>query len=190
MKLMHLFSLQHSKFAYRADLILYGVMSLSLATMLIIAGPQNQWLNMLGFALMGLVSWTLIEYVLHRFVLHGLRPFSAWHAEHHQHPAALISSPTILSASLITGLVFLPALIMAGVWHAWALTFGVLTGYFAYSITHHAIHHWHANNIWLKQCKHWHALHHSPARQLGHYGVTSAFWDHVFHTDYAAKNKS
>jgi hypothetical protein len=57
MKLMHLFSLQHSRFAYRADLILYGIMSL--ATLLIIAGSQNQWSGMLGFALTGLASYPL-----------------------------------------------------------------------------------------------------------------------------------
>ncbi|MDX5446368.1 MAG: hypothetical protein LPJ87_09975, partial [Zoogloeaceae bacterium] len=27
----------------------------------------------------GLVSWTLLEYLLHRFVLHGRGPFQRWH---------------------------------------------------------------------------------------------------------------
>ncbi len=57
MKLIHLFSLQHSRFAYRTDLILYGIMSL--ATLLIIAGSWNQWSGMLGFALTGLASYPL-----------------------------------------------------------------------------------------------------------------------------------
>ncbi|MHB1676295.1 MAG: sterol desaturase family protein [Sulfuriferula sp.] len=184
MNIMRLFSLQHSKFAYRADLILYGIASVSLASFLTVVGPQDQRLNIIGFALIGLVSWTLIEYVLHRFVLHGLQPFSSWHAEHHRHPTALINTPTILSVLLIAGLVFLPTLIIDGLWHAWALTFGVLTGYFIYSITHHALHHWHANNPWLKQRKHWHALHHSRNSQFGHYGVTSAFWDHLFRSNH------
>ena len=128
----------------------------------------------------GLAGWTVIEYLLHRFVLHGLQPFSRWHAEHHSRPTALICSPTSLSASLITVLVFLPALALAGLWPACALTFGVLTGYLAYAVTHHATHHWRSEAAWLLRRKRWHALHHRASRPPGHYGVTSGFWDHVF----------
>ncbi|MEO7955014.1 MAG: sterol desaturase family protein [Polaromonas sp.] len=177
---MHLFTLEHGKLAYRADFVLYASASFALMTFLIIAAPREQRLEMMAFSLLGLTGWTLIEYLLHRFVLHGLRPFSSWHARHHQRPAALISTPTILSASLIASLVFLPALILGGLWRACALTFGMLTGYLAYSITHHASHHWRARHAWLKQRKYWHALHHNPHMQPGHYGVTSGFWDYVF----------
>src|SRR5665811_1327174 len=55
-----------------------------------------------------------------------------------------------------------------------------LTGYLAYTITHHAIHHWHLDNTWLKRRKRWHALHHHRIEQSGCYGVTSTFLDHVF----------
>ena len=180
MNCMHFFTLEHSKLAYRADFALYGTASVALAAFLMIAAPREQHFQILAFALIGLASWTLIEYALHRFVLHGLRPFSTWHAAHHRRPAALISTPTILSATLIATLVFLPELILGGLWRACALTFGVLTGYLAYSVTHHASHHWRANHAWLKRRKHWHALHHSSLAKPGHYGVTSAFWDHVF----------
>uniref|UniRef100_E6QRD3 Uncharacterized protein n=1 Tax=mine drainage metagenome TaxID=410659 RepID=E6QRD3_9ZZZZ len=63
MKLMHLFSLQHSRFAYRADLILYGIVSL--ATLLFIAGSRNQWSGMLGFALTSLTSCPLRKPSVH-----------------------------------------------------------------------------------------------------------------------------
>tara|TARA_R110002074_G_scaffold90763_3_gene198817 strand:+ start:1632 stop:1898 length:267 start_codon:yes stop_codon:yes gene_type:complete len=77
-------------------------------------------------------------------------------------------------------LVFLPALVLSGnLWRACALTLGVLVGYLFFSITHHAIHHWSADSAWLKQRKRWHAQHH-VTRQSGCFGVTSAFWDHVF----------
>ena len=129
--------------------------------------------------LAGLAGWTLLEYALHRFVLHGLRPFSDWHAEHHHRPAALICAPTILSASLIAALVFLPAWALGGLWPACAITLGVLGGYLAYAITHHATHHWRASNRWTRQRKRWHALHHDRHRGPGHYGVTTSFWDHL-----------
>lgn len=180
---LQLFSLEHGKLAYGADFVLYGVTSAGLAAFLMIAGPREQRWDILAFALLGLLGWTLIEYVLHRFVLHGLPPFSAWHAEHHQRPAALISTPTLFSATLIAALVFLPEWALGGLWRACALTFGVLTGYLAYSIAHHATHHWHAKYAWFMHLRRWHALHHSSRMPPGHYGVTSPFWDHVFGSD-------
>lgn len=177
---MHLFTLEHSKSAYRADFVMYGAASVALAAFLAIAGPRADRMEIAAFALLGLASWTLIEYVLHRFVLHGLRPFSTWHAEHHQRPKALICTPTILSAALIAALVFLPALFLGDLWIACALTFGVLTGYLAYTITHHATHHWHTDNAWLRSRKRWHALHHGHNMHSGHFGVTSAVWDQLF----------
>ena len=174
------FSIEHSQSAYRADFALYGVASLSLAACLLLEAPADRALWLAACVAAGLAGWTAIEYLLHRFVLHGLQPFSGWHAEHHSRPTALICAPTLLSASLITVLVFLPALALGGVWPACALTFGVLTGYLAYAITHHATHHWRSDAAWLLRRKRWHALHHGSGRRPGHYGVTSGFWDHVF----------
>ena len=77
-------------------------------------------------------------------------------------------------------LVFLPALVLGNVWRASALSLGIVTGYLAYGVTHHATHHWRANNAWLKRRKRWHVLHHRQHEQPGCYGVSSGFWDHVF----------
>ena len=183
MSFMHLFTLEHGKLAYRADFVFYGGASLALAGLLLTMGPHELRFQLAAFSFLGLVGWTLVEYGLHRFALHHLPPFSTWHAEHHRRPMALISTPTLLSAALIASLVFLPALALGGLWRACALTFGMVTGYFAYSVVHHASHHWRASNAWMKQRKHCHALHHSPAAPPGYYGVTSAFWDHVFESD-------
>lgn len=176
---MELFKLEHSRLAYSADFALYGAAVAALAGFLLVAGPRGQGLETMAVAVAGLASWTAIEYALHRFVLHGMQPFRRWHAEHHQRPTALICAPTILSATLIATLVFLPAVLLAGLWRGCALTLGVLAGYLAYAITHHATHHWRADSPWLKRRKRWHALHHHVA-QPGCYGVTTAFWDHVF----------
>jgi sterol desaturase/sphingolipid hydroxylase (fatty acid hydroxylase superfamily) len=191
---MGVFTFEHGRLAYLADFALYGSAVAVLAAFLLIAGPGEQRLEIVTLALVGLGSWTAIEYVLHRFVLHGLQPFRRWHGEHHSQPTALICTPTILSATLIVVLVFLPSLLLGDLWSACALTFGLLSGYLGYAITHHAIHHWHADNVWLKNRKRWHALHHHN-EQPGCYGVTSAFWDHVFGSthqttpvDYAKQN--
>jgi sterol desaturase/sphingolipid hydroxylase (fatty acid hydroxylase superfamily) len=117
---------------------------------------------------------------MHRYLLHRVQPFKSWHEEHHQRPDAIIFTPTILSLAWQFVLIFIPALLAGGPWRASALTFGVLAGYLSYTITHHAVHHWHTDNPWLKQRKRWHALHHHRTDQPGCYGVTTAFWDHVF----------
>ncbi len=176
---MDVFNFEHGRLAYLADFALYGSAVVLLAAFLLIAGPVEQRLEIVTLALVGLAGWTAIEYVFHRFVLHGLQPFRRWHVEHHRRPAALICTPTILSATLIVVLVFLPSLLLGDLWRACALTFGLLTGYLGYTIMHHAVHHWHADNAWLKKRKRWHALHHH-SEQAACYGVTSSFWDLVF----------
>ncbi len=173
---MNLFALEHSRGAYRADFVLYGAAIVVLTGALMLAQPLAQWSVL---AAIGLAAWTLIEYAMHRFVLHGLQPFKGWHALHHERPTALIASPTILSAGLIFALVFLPALGLAGGWKAGALTLGVLIGYLGYAVTHHATHHWNIDNAWLKRRKRAHALHHHLAHPA-YFGVTGTFWDHVF----------
>lgn len=179
---MRLFTMEHSRAAYLADFALYGLAVLSFGASLLALTPRVEAGAVLALTLIGLASWTALEYALHRFILHGLRPFSTWHAEHHRRPAALICTPTVVSATLIGALVFLPAWLLLGDLHACALTFGVLIGYLAYAITHHAIHHWHGGSLWLQRRKRWHALHHHRLGPAECYGVTSGLFDTIFKT--------
>lgn len=179
---MGLFSLEHSQWAYRMDFALYATASVLMASLLVAASPHDQTAKLFITAGIGLITWPLIEYGLHRFVLHGLKPFSTWHAAHHHRPHALICTPTALSAALIAFLVFMPVALLSDIWLAIALTFGLLTGYLGYAVTHHALHHWRSDNAWLRQRKRCHALHHDPSRRAGHYGVTSSLWDEVLGT--------
>ena len=176
---MGLLSLEHTTTAYWADFVLHGSAAVGLAVALVAWTPPDlAWRTALLLPLGG-AAWTLLEYLLHRFVLHGLQPFSHWHALHHARPRALICGPTVLSSALITGLVFAPAWAALGLRLAAALTLGVLLGYLAYGLMHHATHHWRAGAGWLKRQKHWHALHHH-APVTGYFGVTTRLWDHVF----------
>jgi sterol desaturase/sphingolipid hydroxylase (fatty acid hydroxylase superfamily) len=177
---MNLITIEHSKLAYRADFTLYGAAIAALAGFLLLAAPPSQGAVIAACVTAGVALWTLVEYGLHRFVLHGVAPFRRWHAEHHARPTALICAPTILTASLIAGLVFLPALLLADLWLACALTLGLLAGYQVYAVTHHATHHWRARSAWFRRRKQWHALHHHHEGGRGSYGVTTGFWDHVF----------
>ncbi len=183
---MALFRLEHSKAAYYTDFAIYGAAVVALTAFLLLDNPPAEYLQIAALAALGLIGWSAIEYAMHRFLLHGLQPFRRWHEMHHERPSALIGTPTIISASLIGLLVFLPARLFGSLWPPCALTLGVLAGYFGYAVTHHATHHWYADNAWLKRRKRWHALHHHQTEhhpsQPGCYGVTSSFWDHVFGT--------
>ncbi|WP_297900111.1 sterol desaturase family protein [Metallibacterium sp.] len=183
---MPLFTLEHSKAAYRVDFAVLGGASTGLGALLVLMSPRARLIETVACATLGLASWTFMEYGVHRFVLHGVKPFSTWHAEHHRRPAARIYAPTLASVVSIAALCYLPAWLVLGHWPACALTFGVVVGDLAYSVTHHAVHHWGGAGGWLGRRRHWHGLHHARplerARRPGYYGVTSPFWDYVFRT--------
>ena len=184
---MSAISLEQSKLAYRADFAFYALAIAAFSTYVVACCMGNSWIDgtvLVLTAIVGLCSWSFIEYFIHRFVLHGLQPFKRWHAEHHSRPTALIGAPTLLSSGLIFILVFVPAWAWLGLQSAAALTLGVLMGYSAYTIAHHAVHHWRAKGQWLAKRKRWHALHHNPDAIYppSRYGVTTSFWDDVFAT--------
>ncbi len=181
---MGLLSLEHSPTVYWADFAWHAALALGLAVAVGAGLPATPAATGLGSALAlvaaGAAGWTLVEYLLHRFVLHGLPPFKAWHHLHHQRPRALIFGPTLLSSALIGGLVFGPAWWLLGAAHAQALTLGLVLGYLAYGVVHHSAHHG-GGGAWMRARRRWHALHHH-APQPGGYGVSTGLWDHVFAT--------
>ncbi|WP_281813831.1 sterol desaturase family protein [Limnohabitans sp. MORI2] len=173
--------------AYRFDLIFYAVSPLSLGLLLYIYSPLESRAEILLLGLVGLVLWSLIEYLLHRFVLHGLPPFKRWHTQHHNQPMARICLPTALSMLLILLLVFLPSLCVFNIWQASSFTCGVLSGYAIYTHIHHATHHARQTNGWLARRQREHAIHHASHHfslqpKERNFGVTNQFWDRLFHT--------
>lgn len=176
---MGLLSLEHSQAAYRADCYLYGAAVTALTLSLAVWAPQGHAPQLLACVVLGLVGWSAAEYGLHRFVLHGLPPFRRWHLEHHARPAALVGTPTLLSATLFLTLVFVPVWWVRDLWQAQALMLGLLGGYLTYALTHHALHHGRGTSAWLQRRKRWHARHHSAAGATTCFGVTSAVWDHL-----------
>ena len=178
---MSALSIEHSSAAYRLDYIVYGAAVLGLTSTLVVGAPSDMALPLLGTVAAGVVVWSVMEYGLHRFVLHGLKPFSSWHAEHHQRPTALIGTPTLVSAPLFAFLVAMPAMVWWGVWLGTAFTLGVLSGYLAYAVVHHGLHHWKSNSPWWKRRTLSHARHHH-LMQPACFGVTTGFWDGVMHT--------
>jgi hypothetical protein len=144
------------------------------------SGP---WVVAGGVAIVGFMSCGLLEYVVHRWVLHGpLSMARRSHALHHATPQALISTPLfviMIGALAIWGLLGL--VLPAGV--AALLVFGLYTGYNHFALLHHWQHHRGTDlpNVayWgrLEQLHHFH--HH---RQVVNFGISTTIWYHLFGT--------
>lgn len=169
-----------SRIGYFADFIVYPVLLAILCWETLhgaLAAQREDWMLAAG---VGLGSWTLLEYALHRYVLHHAPPFRSMHALHHASPAALIGTPSWLSVALIAVLVFLPLLHELQLDIASGATAGLMLGYLWYVGVHHATHHRRARpGTYLYRAKQRHALHHH-SRQACNFGVTTALWDNVF----------
>jgi sterol desaturase/sphingolipid hydroxylase (fatty acid hydroxylase superfamily) len=136
--------------------------------------------ELLGLAGLGLLSWTLSEYLLHRFVYHEWTSFlSTGHDLHHQAPRDKIGVPWYLTLAIILGIYYALAAAFNPVTPAILIGFNWL-GYVGYCISHHASHHWPCKLPWLRQMKRHHALHH--AYPSTNWGFTTSLWDYVFGT--------
>ena len=141
---------------------------------------------------LGILLWSLTEYLLHRFVFH-FKPRSRFgrklhflaHGVHHKDPwdpQRLVFPP--LPAALIAVPIFLS--VYAGVgWtsnplgHAMSIMVGLFVGYQVYDMTHFYAHHAKPRSRWGKYLKRYHlAHHHKQPHRL--YGVSSPLWDVVF----------
>jgi hypothetical protein len=137
--------------------------------------------------LVGVVLWTLIEYLLHRFVFHRFHGIvGSFHHEHHQEPRNLrylfvrpaygagISMLSILVIWAITGDMSQTLKLMAGIW----------LGYAYYEIVHYRIHFTATEGglIGLQRRAHFQHHFHNSRRC---FGVTSPLWDWVFRTSFS-----
>jgi sterol desaturase/sphingolipid hydroxylase (fatty acid hydroxylase superfamily) len=132
--------------------------------------------------IVGLVGWTLIEYLLHRALFHHAPILSRIHELHHKSPQDLIGTPAWLSALIGLILVAGPLCVMLGFSLGIAATTGIATGYLWYVFVHYATHHWRPRrNSYLYRARLRHACHHHLSHS-GNFGVTTSAWDHVFGT--------
>ncbi len=130
---------------------------------------------------LGYAAWTLVEYLMHRFVFHHVPVFTAMHLAHHESPHELLGTPTIVTLAAFGVLVFRPAHDVAGLEHACALTAGMMSGYLAYVSIHYTVHNTGSFGVpSLKRLIRLHAIHHHDIHH--NFGVTTGFWDRVFGT--------
>jgi len=131
----------------------------------------------------GFCAWTLVEYLLHRYVLHHVKWVKVQHDAHHSDQKALVGTPTWFSLLVFLALVAMPAILLSPFELAAGFTAGMMLGYLWYVTAHYGIHHWRIGSSgYMARLKRRHALHHH-FDDLGNFGVTSGFWDHVFRTN-------
>lgn len=125
----------------------------------------------LGWAAFGVVLFGFIEYVVHRWLLHG--PFwSNHHERHHTHPSEHVVFPVYLLPAIFAGFfVALPIPVFAG----------FLLGYAWFSAWHGALHHWNLEtHPLIRRYADWHLVHHMG--QPMNFGISHPLFDIIFRT--------
>jgi sterol desaturase/sphingolipid hydroxylase (fatty acid hydroxylase superfamily) len=134
----------------------------------------------------GVVSWTLLEYLIHRWMGHDRRfrrsPFGVEHLRHHVEGNYFAPmSKKLIAAVLFIAVLIGPALALAGLAHGAAYIAGLVGFYGVYEWLHRR-EHTHAGigpyGRWARR----HHFHHHFADGRVNHGVTSPIWDLVFGT--------
>jgi sterol desaturase/sphingolipid hydroxylase (fatty acid hydroxylase superfamily) len=154
--------------------------------------PETRLLGLVCFVA-GLAIWTLVEYLVHRFVLHPPFPdgkgilrhavhrlFDNLHWEHHERPW----DGNNLSSSLSQTLPFFALMGLASLLTTFAtgpaLLSGLVLGYVAEEWMHYSIHSAQLPGSYATQRRRYHLRHHnSPEATPYGFGITSSFWDIV-----------
>lgn len=151
-------------------------------------------LPVLGIGVLGLFTWTLTEYCLHRFVFHypARSRLGKWfvylfHGNHHDDPRdkTRLVMPPAGAIPIMAALFFLFGLVIPA---PWIEPFGAffIVGYLIYDYIHYGTHHFPMKNPVAKYLRRHHLKHHYSGER-GRYGVSSPLWDIVFGTTGASR---
>ena len=172
---------------------LYGV------TVLVFALRSSHPVPAFIFYLAGIPIWTLVEYLFHRFVLHGrfapgkgiIRKFlhermDPLHWEHHARPFDGHHINGELRDLLPLFFVAAPVGFIGPIYALPVLLAGVVQSYVIEEWVHHSVHFYNFRSPYFRYIKRHHFYHHSPKGIEEGYGLTNGFWDIVFKTRYPA----
>jgi sterol desaturase/sphingolipid hydroxylase (fatty acid hydroxylase superfamily) len=136
----------------------------------------------------GVLLFTLIEYLVHRFAFHiesdteSKAKFQYFvHGAHHAFPRdkSRLAMPPIASILLAIGFFVLYKFIMG--YNGLPFTAGFLSGYAIYLCIHYSIHSFRPPKNFLRILWRHHAMHHFKQQNTA-FGVSSPLWDLVFNT--------
>jgi sterol desaturase/sphingolipid hydroxylase (fatty acid hydroxylase superfamily) len=144
---------------------------------------------LLGLGFSGLITWTITEYVMHRYFFHYC-PTSEWgrkfiyivHGIHHDdpHDASRLVMPPVPGA-LTAAAFFALFYSVLGAQQVFPFFFGFMTGYLCYDYIHYGIHHFKPRGALGKFMRKYHYTHHF-AEHEAKWGVSTPLWDYVFGT--------
>jgi sterol desaturase/sphingolipid hydroxylase (fatty acid hydroxylase superfamily) len=167
--------------SYYSDFFVYPPFIVGLAAVGLGGTTPVRLLHWALLCVLGVMLWTLLEYVFHRFVFHRVPVIADMHELHHKRPGDLVGTPSYVSLGVGVFGILAPLWFVAGREVATSITGGLALGYLWYVSIHHAIHHWRVRHVvYLYRGRGHHSLHH--ANPAVNFGVTTALWDRVFGT--------
>ena len=141
---------------------------------------------MIVAAACGVLSWTLLEYLIHRWMGHDRRfrrsPFGVEHVRHHIEGNYFAPGwKKLIVAALFVGVLIGPALAVASLANAAAYVGGLVGFYGVYEWLHRREHTHAGIGPYGRWARRHHFHHHFVDGRVNH-GVTSPIWDLVFGT--------
>ena len=177
---------------YYPSTLLYSAYCLGL---LVLGLRSRHRLEALAFFLLGMVVWTPVEYLIHRFVLHGRfadgpgffrhflhKNFDPLHWEHHARPW----DGNHISGTLKDTLHFVCIFVAVSFFFPFPAGPLLVAGFLQASVVeewvHHSVHFYHFKNRYFRYIRRHHMYHHSPKGMHVGFGLTNGFWDIVCDT--------
>ena len=140
---------------------------------------EMSFLRWFGYATAGIVLYTFLEYLFHRWLLHSV--LSKVHLNHHTSPRNLrIIATPILPVQLYDFLVILLLMWVVGREIAYAINCGISFGQCLMDSVH-VLFHSSFRPWYLESARSYHTHHHF-IDQEGAHGLTTSFWDTLFGT--------
>lgn len=145
--------------------------------------------NFVALFFIGILVWTLTEYLLHKYVFHfnakskiGKRFVFMFHGLHHddpQDPTRLVMPP--VPAILIVSVLWQIFALVVPTQFMNAFMANFLIGYLCYDYIHYATHHFPMTSKIGKYLRKYHLQHHYSG-EASKYGVSNPLWDYIFGT--------
>lgn len=142
----------------------------------------------IGMFFFGLISFTWVEYMVHRYVFH-MKTYSTvraklqytMHGVHHEFPKDKdrLAMPPLLSVTISTILLLLFRLVMGDL--VFSFLPGFLVGYAAYLSIHYMVHAFAPPKNFFRMLWVNHGTHHYKNGEII-YGVSSPLWDYILGT--------
>ncbi len=147
---------------------------------------MGTWIAELGGGVaLGITLWSLLEYVLHRWVFHRSL-LGRWAARQHLQHHAKVSYFYPLGGKLLLAIpvlapILLVSVLALGLRVGISVPAGVLVGWGIYEVIHRRIHTAAPLGAYGRWARRHHLLHHFGRSNLNH-GVSTPIWDVVFGT--------